>query len=130
MLSASFATTVRFPTRSSEERREKEGDHKPSCALPPAHHEKEVPLHVPSLYNTLTVEPKVFGEGLCTEELKALGNEETHSPGIPIQATRGKTLIGGVKEGEQEPALQGRNCFESHLAFIVYHPYKYLLRCW
>lgn len=68
----------------------------------------------PAYYQTLTVEPKVLGKRLCTEELKALGDKVSHSPGILVQAARGKTLVRRVEERKQEPALQGGTVLEGN----------------
>lgn len=54
----------------------------------------------------LTVEAKVFGEGLSHEQLKALGDKVADGPGIFIQTAGGETLIGRVKEHEQVPPLE------------------------
>ena len=54
----------------------------------------------------LTVEAKVFGEGLSHEQLKALGDKVADGPGVFIQTARREPLIGRVKEHEQVPPLE------------------------
>lgn len=68
----------------------------------------------PAYCQTLTVEPKVLGKRLCTEELKALGDKVSHSPGILVQAARGKTLIRRVEERKQAPSLKGGTVLEGN----------------
>lgn len=68
----------------------------------------------PAYCQTLTVEPKVLGKRLCTEELKALGDKVSHSPGILVQAARGKPLVRRVEEWKQAPALQGGTVLEGN----------------
>lgn len=97
MLSGSFATTVRFPTRSSRER----GENQPW----PPWRGWGVGLW---LRGALTVESEVLGEGLGTEELESFRHKVADGPGVLLQAPRCKALVGRVKEGEQKPALQGR----------------------
>lgn len=54
----------------------------------------------------LTVQAKVFGEGLSYEELKSLRDKEADGPGVFIQTARGEALIGRVKEHKQLPPLE------------------------
>lgn len=54
----------------------------------------------------LTVEAKVFGEGLSYEKLKALGDKEADGPGVFFQRAWGEALVGGVKEHVQLPPLE------------------------
>lgn len=62
-----------------------------------------------SLHNisdkSLTVESKVFGVRLGTEQLEALRDEVTNGPSVLVWISTGETLVGRVKEGEQFLAL-------------------------
>lgn len=122
-LSASFPTTVRFPTRSSVDK-PRDVSHwfhtswqsrefpTPHSACQP--HLSGYDATGPAYCQTLTVEPKVLGKRLCTEELKALGDKVSHSPGILVQAARGKPLVRRVEEWKQAPALQGGTVLEGN----------------
>ena len=55
---------------------------------------------------SLTVETKVFGEGLGNKKLKAPFDEEAYHLCICFQITSGKSLVGTVKQDEQIPGLQ------------------------
>lgn len=74
MLSASLATTVRLPTRSSKGR-----DESPLRVLRGAGRAGEAGLEPGK---ALTVESKVLGEGLSTEELKSFRHKIANSPGV------------------------------------------------
>lgn len=56
----------------------------------------------------LTVEAKVFREGLGNEELKALGHKVANGPGVFVQTAGGEALIGRVEEDEQVPPLKNQ----------------------
>lgn len=122
-LSSSFPTTVRFPTRSSVDKPREMSNWSytllQSRALPTLlqacqPHMSGYDASGPAYYQTLTVEPKVLGKRLCTEELKALGDKVSHSPGILVQAARGKTLIRRVEERKQAPSLEGGTVLEGN----------------
>lgn len=103
--SLSWATTVRLPTLSSDN----SGREKRDCFIK-SHLQCSVvkpprKIHV-SASCLLTVEAKVFGEGLSHEQLKALGDKVADGPGVFIQTAGGETLIGRVKEHEQVPPLE------------------------
>lgn len=49
----------------------------------------------------LTIETHVLGKGLGQQDIMALFNEVAHSPGIPIDVSTGKALIGHVEEHKQ-----------------------------
>ena len=53
----------------------------------------------------LTVKAKVLGEGLSAHHLKATVSKIAHGPGIVVQVSRGKALVGRVKQREQLLAL-------------------------
>ena len=53
----------------------------------------------------LTIQAKVFGEGLSNQELKAFWDKETYGPSIFLQAPRGKALVSWIKERKQLPPL-------------------------
>lgn len=50
--------------------------------------------------SSLSVKAKVLGEALGNYELEALLDKVAHSGGISSKVTRGKALVGAVKEGE------------------------------
>lgn len=96
--SLSRATTVRFPTLSSDN---SDRDKKLYSGL------RALGTDV-CASRVLTVKAKVLGEGLSYEQLKALGDEEANGPGVFLQTARGKALIGRVKERKQLPPLEKR----------------------
>lgn len=57
----------------------------------------------------LTVQAKVFGEGLSYKELKALRDKVADGPGVFIQTARGEALVGRVKEHKQISPLEKEN---------------------
>lgn len=74
-LSDSFPTTVRFPTLSSKEKTERE----PGLGAEVVLKGRATGLR---LWEALTVEPEVLGEGLGTEELEAFRHKIANSPRI------------------------------------------------
>ena len=50
--------------------------------------------------SSLTIESKILGKGLRNAELKALVDEIADSPGVVLEVTRCKTLIGTVEKRE------------------------------
>lgn len=50
---------------------------------------------------TLAVEAEVLGERLGDAKLKALFDKVANGPGVVVEVTAGKALVGAVKEGEQ-----------------------------
>lgn len=111
--SLSLATTVRFPTlsssNSSKETRNYIKIHDESkrclCSCSVSVTTAEISKCASQL---LTVQAKVFGEGLSNEELKSLRDKEANGPGVFIQTARGEALIGWVKERKQLPPLETR----------------------
>lgn len=73
-LSDSFPTTVRFPTLSSKEK-----TREPGSGAEVVLRGREAGLR---LWEALTVEPEVLGEGLGTEELEAFRHKIANSPRI------------------------------------------------
>lgn len=55
----------------------------------------------------LTIETHVLGKGLRQQDVMALLNEVADSPGVTVNVSAGKALIGHVEEHEQVPLLQG-----------------------
>lgn len=55
----------------------------------------------------LTVETHVLGKGLRQQDVMALLNEVADSPGVTVNVSAGKALIGHVEEHQQVPLLQG-----------------------
>ena len=55
---------------------------------------------------SLTVEAKIFGEGLGNEKLQASFDEVAWNLRICFQITCGKSLVGTVEQDEQIPGLQ------------------------
>lgn len=53
-----------------------------------------------------TVEAHVLSEGLRQDNFVALLDEVTNSPGITINISTGKALVGHVKEHQQVPFLK------------------------
>lgn len=49
----------------------------------------------------LTIETHVLGKGLGQQDIVALLNEVTHSPGIAVNVSTCKALIGHVEENKQ-----------------------------
>lgn len=90
--SLSWATTVRFPTLSS--------NHKERRGI------TFLSLEAVSLPDVLTVKPKVLGEGLSHKQFKALRDKVTEGPGIFIQAAGGKALVSRVEEHKEFPPLK------------------------
>lgn len=49
----------------------------------------------------LTVEAHVLSKGLGEQDVVALLNEVAHSPGITVNISTGKALIGHIEENKQ-----------------------------
>lgn len=55
----------------------------------------------------LTIETHVLGKGLRQQDVMALLDEVADGPGVTVNVSAGKALIGHVEEHEQVPLLQG-----------------------
>lgn len=55
----------------------------------------------------LTIETHVLGKGLRQQDVMALLNEVANSPGVTVNVSARKALIGHVEEHEQVSLLQG-----------------------